>query len=83
MVIMFYIIGAMLAIFSGYNEYGLAYLVLSSLSFSIGSLIARIEQVKLIKEEDGFKGIIKLLLLNTVVYTFITGPLYFIASFIS
>lgn len=74
------ILGAGLAGFAGYTGLSWIFIFISSALYAIGYFIIRAPQIRNLTA-DG--SVAKLFLIQLVIYSIVTGPIYFIASLLS
>lgn len=79
----FYLIGVALAGYAGYGGLEWYFIFISSLIMAVGYFIIRAPQIHGIVSSDGAIAIPKLLILQIIVYSIITAPVYFIATLVS
>lgn len=77
----FYLIGVILAGYAGYSNLQWYFIFISSLIMAIGYFIIRAPQIHGIVSNNGVVAIPRLLLIQVVMYSIITAPVYFIATF--
>ena len=76
----FYLVGVVLAAYAGYNGLQWYFIFISSLIMTIGYFIIRAPTIHGIVSRDGVLAIPKLSLVQLIVYSVITAPVYFIAG---
>ena len=76
----FYLAGAVLAGYAGYTGLSWIFIFVSSALFVVGYFIMRAPQISNLTAEG---GLAKLILIQAIMYTIITAPIYFAASALS
>lgn len=76
----FYLAGIGLAGFAGYSGLEWFFIFIASAIMAIGYFIIRAPQIHGIVSSDGAIAIPKLLVLQMVMYSILTAPVYFIAT---
>ena len=79
----FYLAGIGLAGFAGYSGLEWFFIFIASSIMAIGYFIIRAPQIHGIVSNDGAIAIPKLLILQVIVYSVMTAPVYFIATLLS
>ena len=79
----FYLVGIGLAGFAGYSGLEWFFIFIASSIMAIGYFIIRAPQIHGIISNDGAIAIPKLLILQMVMYSILTAPVYFIATLLS
>ncbi|MEW8646573.1 MAG: hypothetical protein AB2563_10780 [Candidatus Thiodiazotropha endolucinida] len=75
----FYLLGIILAGYAGYAGLDWFFIFISSLIMVLGYFINRAAQINGIVSNDGAIALPKLLIIQVVIYSVITAPVYFIA----
>ena len=76
----FYLIGVVVAGYAGYDGLEWYFIFIASLIMTVGYFIIRAPQIHGIVSSDGAVALPKLLLIQIVVYSVITAPVFFIAA---
>lgn len=76
----FYIVGIGLAGFAGYSGLKWYFIVIASLIMAVGYFIIRAPQIHGIVSSDGAIALPKLLVMQIIMYSILTTPIYFIAA---
>lgn len=79
----FYLIGITLAAYAGFHHFQWYYIFISSAIMHIGYFIIRAPPIHTIISQDGNSAILKILPLQIVIYSVITGPVYLISAFLN
>lgn len=79
----FYLIGVGLAAYAGYSDLQWYFIFVSSLIMALGYFIVRAPQIHSIVSAEGSMILPKLAITQIVVYSVITTPVYFFATFLS
>jgi hypothetical protein len=77
----FQLLGLLLAAMLGYAQLSWYYLFAGSLSLSIGWGLIRLPQLYSLKNRDGVKGLLHIAILQILMNSLISGPIFFIARF--
>ena len=77
---MFYLAGIVLAGFAGYSGLEWYFIFISSLIMAVGYFIIRAPQISGVVASDGAIAIPKLLVMQIIMYSIITAPIYFITG---
>ncbi|MEW8685640.1 MAG: hypothetical protein AB2556_07510 [Candidatus Thiodiazotropha sp.] len=75
----FYLLGVILAGYAGYVGLDWYFIFISSLIMVLGYFISRAAQINGIVSNEGAIALPKLLIIQVVIYSVITAPVYFIA----
>ena len=76
-----YIVGVSLAGYAGYSDFQWYFIFISSAIMAAGYFIIRAPQMGAIIGDVGISVIPKLLVMQIIVYSIITAPVYFIAAY--
>jgi len=79
----FYLVGIVLAGIAGYSNLPWYFIFISSLTMAIGYSIIRAPQIHSIISRDGAGAILKVLLMQIIIYSIVTSPIYFAAGFLN
>jgi hypothetical protein len=79
----FYIIGISFAAYAGFNHFQWYYILISSSIMIIGYFIIRAPQINGRISRDGISVVIKILPLQIIIYSIITGPVYLMSSILN
>ncbi|MCG7930892.1 MAG: hypothetical protein N0E44_12650 [Candidatus Thiodiazotropha lotti] len=80
---LFYLLGVLLAGYTGYSGFDWYYIFISSLIMTVGFFIVRSSQIQGIISNDGVFALPKLLIIQIVIYSIITTPIFFIGALFS
>jgi len=80
MAIIFYLAGIVLAGFSGFAGLDWYFIFISSFLMAVGWFVLRAPQIQGIASRQGTASIPKLLVIQVVVMSFITAPIYLTAT---
>ena len=75
----FYTIAILIAGYSGYNNLEWYFIIISAITFLIGYGFARLHAFQNILNDDGIGGILKLISIQIIIYSILSGIIYFIA----
>ena len=78
-----YLIGVVLSGYAGYSGLQWYFIFISSLIMTLGYFIIRAPTIRGIYAADGIVAIPKLLFIQIIMYSIVTAPVYFIASFLN
>ena len=76
----FYLIGVALAAYAGFNHFQWYFIFISSSIMIIGYFIIRAPQIHSIVTKNGINVMLNVLPLQIIIYSVITGCVYFISS---
>ncbi len=76
----FYLAGVGLAGYAGYSNLGWYFIFIFSLVMGVGYFIIRAPQISNAVSTDGVAAIPPLLLMQIIIYSIITTPIYFVAT---
>lgn len=79
----FYLIGAALVAYAGFNHFQWYFIFISTSIMLIGYFIIRAPQINGIVANDGIGSIMKILPIQIVIYSILTGPIYVVASILN
>jgi len=77
---LFYLLGAILAGTTGYLHYTWLFIFVASLIMATGWAIIRRPQIVNLYYQDGIKGLLKMAMIQVIMYSAITTPLYFLCK---